>query len=84
MSRYKITSMEKINPPQDATLQNWYKFIIENKLNTITSMRSGSQKEVLQFARESVKRLNEKYLTHIDFKMQRPVNDINMSNYNLT
>ena len=84
MSRYKITSIEKVTPPYDATSKRWYKFIIENEFNTITNMRTGSRKEILQFARESVKRLNEKYLTHIDFKVHRPVNENSMANYDLT
>ena len=83
MSRYKITSMEKVAPPQNVTSKNWYKFIIENEFNTIINIRSGSQKEILQFSRESIKRLNEKYLTHINFKMHRPVNEICSTSYHL-
>lgn len=83
MSLYKITSMEKVAPPQDFTSKNWYKFIIENEFNTIINIRSGSQKEIRQFARQSVKRLNEKYLTHINFKIHRPVIDISSAYYHL-
>lgn len=83
MSRYKITSIKKVAPPQDVTSKNWYKFIIENEFNTIINIRSGSQKEIMQFARESVKRLNEKYLTHINFKIHKPVIEISSANYHL-
>lgn len=83
MSRYKITSMEKVAPPQGVTSKSWYKFIIENEFNAIINISSGSQKEIMHFARESVKRLNEKYLTHINFKTHRPVNEIISANYHL-
>ncbi len=80
MSKYIIISLEKVNAPQGATFNPWYKFIIANDKNTIVSIRSGSEKEVHGFALESVKRLNKKYLTHIGFKTHKPVNDIGLSN----
>ena len=81
MARYKIKSIEKVTPPEGATSLRWYKFIIENDKNTITNLRAGSEKEIRQFASESVKRLNEKYLTHINFKIHKPVQENNMVSY---
>jgi len=76
MARYKIKSIEKVNPPEGTIEPVWYKFIIENDKNSITNLRSGSQREVKKFARESVKRLNEKYFTHVHFKKHKPVFEI--------
>ena len=64
MSRYKIINIQKVNPPEGATTQRWYQYIIANDINTITSFRSGTEKETRKIAAETVKRLNEKYLTH--------------------
>ena len=81
MSRYKIKSIEQVTPPIGATDNHWYKYVIANDLNTITSLRSGSKKEVQKIAADSIKRLNEKYLTHINFKIHKPVNEVNFSAY---
>lgn len=80
MSTYTIKSIEKVNAPQGVTFKRWYKFIIANDKNTIVNLRSGSEKEVRNFAMKLVQRLNEKYLTHIKFKAHKPVNDICLSN----
>ena len=63
MSIYKLKSITKISPPEGVMSKRWYQYIIENDLNTITSIRSGSEKEVRDIAVDSVKRLNEKYST---------------------
>jgi len=81
MSSYKIKSLEITAAPQGASNLRWYKFIIANDKNTITNLRSGSKNEVMKFATESVKRLNEKYLTHIQFKFHKPVYENTMSSY---
>lgn len=79
MSRYKIKSLEKVTPPDGAEDMSWYKFIIENDKNTIMNLRAGSKKDVHNFASESVKRLNEKYFTHVHFKAHKPVDEMEMS-----
>jgi len=82
MARYKIKSIERTMPPEGATGLNWYKFIIENDKNTITNLRAGSKKEVQNFARESIKRLNEKYFTHVYFKNYRPaIYEVEVTNH---
>ena len=81
MARYKIKNLQKVASPTGTGNFNWYRFIIENDKNSITNLRSGSKKEVLNFAEESVKRLNEKYFTHVHFKTHKPVNENNMINY---
>jgi len=81
MARYKLKSIEKVTAPKRATSLRWYKFIIANNNNTITNLRAGSEKEIRKFAYESVKRLNEKYLTHIDFKIHKPVYEINFASH---
>jgi len=75
MARYTIKSITKVTPPEGSSELNWYKFIIENDKNTITSLRAGSKKEVNDFAIESIKRLNEKYFTDVHFKIHKPVNE---------
>lgn len=76
MARYKVISIEKVTPPDGAEEMKWYKFIIENDKNTIINLRAGSKKDVQNFAAESVKRLNEKYFTHVYFKTHKPVYEI--------
>ncbi len=46
MSRYKLKSIEKVTAPERATSLRWYKFIIANNNNTITSLRAGSEREI--------------------------------------
>ena len=81
MARYKVKSIEKAIPPEGAIGLSWYKFIIENDKNTITNLRSGSKIEVQNFATESIKRLNEKYFTHVHFKEHKPVYEMEFTNH---
>ena len=81
MARYKIKSIEKVIPPEGAEEIRWYKFIIENDKNTIINLRAVSKKDVHNFAAESVKRLNEKYFTHVHFKVHKPVYEMDSSNH---
>ena len=76
MAHYKVKSIEKIDPPEGAENMKWYKFIIENDKNSIINLRAGTKKDVHDFATESVKRLNEKYFTHVHFKSHKPVYEI--------
>lgn len=81
MSRYNITSIERITPPAGAIDKHWYQYVIENNYNTITSKRSGSEREIRKFATETIQRLNEKYLTRCKVKnYNRTVNEISFSN----
>ena len=80
MARYKVKSIEKVTPPEGSENMKWYKFIIENDKNTIINLRAGSKKDVHSFAAESVKRLNEKYFTHVHFKAHKPVYETDISN----
>lgn len=80
MARYKVIKLEKVAAPEGAIDLKWYKFIIENDKNTIVNIRSGSKNEVYNFALESVKRLNEKYFTNINFKSHRPVYEVDTLN----
>lgn len=82
MAHYKIKSIERVTPPEGTTELKWYKFIIENDKNTIINLRSGSKKDIQIFATESIKRLNEKYFTHVHFKTHKPVYEMEPSNHN--
>lgn len=82
MSRYKIINIQKVNPPEGATTQRWYQYIIGNKINTITNTSSGTEKEIRKIASDSVKRLNEKYLTNCKTKnFNCPVYESSFSSY---
>ena len=81
MAKYKIKSIDRVAPPEGAEEMNWYKFIIENDKNTIINLRAGSRKEIQTFAAESIKRLNEKYFTHVHFKTHKPVNEVGNISY---
>ena len=82
MALYKIKSIERVTAPEGTTELKWYKFIIENDKNTITNLRSGSKKDIQIFATESIKRLNEKYFTHVHFKTHKPVYEMESTNHN--
>lgn len=76
MAKYKIISLEQAEPPQGAGDKDWYQYVIQNDLNTITSLRSGSKSEVRQFAIEASRRLNEKYASAYNGKSySRSVNE---------
>jgi len=76
MAIYKVISVKKTEPPQATGSKNWYQYVIQNGLNTITSLRSGTKNEVMDFAIEAVNRLNEKYSTKSRVKnYNRPVNE---------
>ena len=82
MARYKIISLEQAEPPTSAENKNWYQYVIENDLNTITSLRSGSKSEVRQFAIEVTRRLNEKYSSAYKVKSyNRAVNETTSALY---
>ena len=80
MSRYALKHIEKVAAPEGGSFNNWYKFIIANNYNTITNIRCGSEKEIRQYAKQTIKRLNEKYLTHYEAKtFNRTVNETAIS-----
>lgn len=81
MARYKVKSIQKVDSAVGARIINGYKFIIENDKNIIINWRAGSKKEVLNFAQESVERLNEKYFTHVHFKAHKPVYEMESTLY---
>lgn len=82
MSRYKIISIQKANPPEGTTSKRWYQYVIANNINTITSTRAGSEKEVRKVAADAVKRLNDTYLTNCKTKhFNMPVNETSFSTY---
>lgn len=82
MSRYKIIKIQKVNPPEGASNQCWYQYIIGNEFNTITGIRAGSEKETRNIAADSVNRLNEKYLTRSKMKRHNnPVYESSISAY---
>lgn len=81
MSRYRIKSINKTNPPDGAISNCWYQYIIENDINTITSLSAGSEKEIRKVAAATVKRLNEKYLTNYKVKYNNPVYENSLSSY---
>ena len=81
MARYQVKSIHKEDSPVGERKINGYKFIIENDKNSITNWRAGSKKDVLNFAHESVERLNEKYFTHVHFKAHKPVYEMDSTIY---
>ena len=76
MSRYKVKYIEKVEPPAGATTKRWYRFLIANDMNSISGLRSGSEKEVRKIVADSVKKLNDKYLTKYKIRsFNKPVNE---------
>lgn len=80
MSRYEIKSLERVNAPYGLQGESWYQFVIENDINSITGFRRGKKKDVFKVVTDSVRRLNETYLTNFKMKhFNKPVNEISYS-----
>ena len=61
MQKYKLCELNKISAPEGAQSKRWYHYVISNGNNVINGRRSGTEKEVYNFARSCIKQLNQKY-----------------------
>jgi len=61
MKKYTLYALNKIPAPEGAQSKRWYSYIISNGITVINGQRSGTEKEVLEFARNCTKKLNQKY-----------------------
>jgi hypothetical protein len=59
-SQFTLVSVEKIDPPEGATGDTWYRYVIERGISTIVGNRAGTLKQVTNYAREYTAELNER------------------------
>ena len=57
---FKVTSVEKTDPPEGATGDNWFQYTIGEGDSAITGKRAGSMTSVRKHAREFAKNLNQR------------------------
>jgi archaellum component FlaC len=61
MPNYRIAEFRKVPAPNNVDNYKWFYYVISNEVNCITGYREGNKKEVEQYLRETVSRLNNKY-----------------------
>ena len=59
-SQFTLVSIEKTDPPQGCDGDKWYRYVIERGISTIVGNRSGTLKQVTNYAREYTAELNER------------------------
>jgi len=64
MLDYDIVAVEEAVAPAGIADGKWHRYIIANRINSITGYRSGSRREVTEYARACVGRLNAKLSPH--------------------
>ncbi len=58
---YKLDTIEATTAPDTDTAKPWFRYVISNDRNTITSYRPGSENEIRRFANACIAALNRKY-----------------------
>lgn len=62
MPKYRIIELQKSPSPVNTQQDNWFYYVISNQINTITGYREGSKKEVELYIKETISRLNQKFI----------------------
>ena len=61
MPKYRITELQRVSSPLDTDDYNWFYYIISNGINHISGYREGDKREVEQYLKETLIRLNNKF-----------------------
>lgn len=59
---FELVTLEKTTPPAAQKGGNWYRYIIANRITSVSGTRRGSHREVSQFVRGCIQRLNSRHL----------------------
>jgi hypothetical protein len=62
LNAFKLTCVEKIDPPEGGQGQDWYRYVIESGCSTITGQRRGSIEDVTAYATHCAEQLNARGL----------------------
>jgi len=73
---YRIELIEATESLDNNPGQSWFRYVISNKLNTITGYRRGSKTDIHRFANNCVAGLNRKYPP---IKMSRKLNAVRVN-----
>ncbi|MCW8956599.1 MAG: hypothetical protein OQL09_06925 [Gammaproteobacteria bacterium] len=57
---YRLTNIEKTNPPEGMPAGNWYHYVVEYGNSTMNCIRAGTLTEVTQHAEAFVENLNSR------------------------
>lgn len=60
VNQFRIVSIERVDPPENVSGGEWYRFSIEHDASPIDGMRSGTLNSVRQHLEEYVEKLNER------------------------
>ena len=58
--KFKVTSIEKTDPPDGQNEGQWYEYVIGRGSSAIRGKRAGSKKAVTAYVREYAENLNER------------------------
>lgn len=61
MLKYQLLELKKSLSPINNIDNNWFYYQISNQMNVISGYRQGSKKDVEQYLKETLARLNTKY-----------------------
>ncbi len=74
--KYRVLSVEKTEPPEGMSGDNWHRYVIEHGSSTIEGIRSGTLKDVTQhaetFAEDLNLRMNSRGSTYAPRKRAAP------------
>ena len=57
---YSVVEVEKTDSPIADDSETWYRYVVNDGNSTITGMRSGTKKQVSEYAKKFAKDLNER------------------------
>jgi hypothetical protein len=58
--KFRVTSVEKSDPPEGISEGEWYHYVINQGPSKITGQRSGTRNSVVDYAEEFVENLNRR------------------------
>lgn len=59
-SKFPITSIEKVDPPEGEAEGEWYEYVIGRGVSVIRGKRSGSLRAVTEYVKEYAENLNQR------------------------
>ena len=62
MPKYRVIELQKSQSPVSTQLDNWFYYVISNEANTIYGYHEGNKNEVEQYLKETLARLNQKFM----------------------
>lgn len=61
MLEYRLKELKQSASPVESQAEKWFYYVISNDRNIISGYREGSRKEVAQYLKDTLTRLNSKF-----------------------